>query len=481
MIHGMADERFKDSYMGEWQLAGSSQPPVGGVLTIGEQIQLRTPRGLRDRPAGRRIQHDRFTNEVIIGDVPGPDSKVTLLGCRSGASRTTPNGIGDVETFASAMLIGDRHLSKESERKFDQLSFRLTGLNSWMGRRPFTDDSDADSGSVYFTRPPDVTFPVPDGQAVIGRSYSATHGDTIGSIRSEEEIQIQLDRPQSFNALYVRYIRPLRFFFDLATDEPCRDSHVIMANSKVWASYGLPAPFQVRYGDAAEPEYTRSIRQEMVFTLDDIEPATHLPLWFELEARLNPVCDLLFSLREQSMRFIPTRAFTAASAAEGMHSRLSERKDTAEHQARLDRIYQAVGEGPDQQWLRNKLMHSDVTYAGMLGNLINEAGVAFAPYLGLQVKRWTRRINDYRNIVAHTLPGMAKRPEEVLRLASTVELLLRIILLRRLGFAEEQCLKMISRTWRWPRFRAALPAEVPYVCLPSGSDHQPSPAGRKGL
>lgn len=478
MIPSMADERFKDSYMGEWRIAGSTLRPVGGVLTVGERLILRTPRNL-EAQAG---DSDDFTSRVVLGDTLA--GKITLLHCWSGASHTnmlSDTGLADVETIAQAMLIGDYHWPKDSGRKFDQLTFRLTGLDSWMGRRPFKNKHDASSGTVHFTRPPDVLFPVPDGEAMIRRTYRETNGVTIGSIESEEEVFIQLNRPQPFDDLYDRYIRPLRYFFDLATDEPCQASHITVSNSKVRTSYGIPTPFAVRYQEEGEPEHTRSLDNEMLFTLSGIEPAKIIPAWFALETKLDSVCDLLFSLRERSKYYIPSRAFTAASAAEGMHSRLYDKKDTVEHQARLDRIYQAVGEGPDQQWLRNKLMHADVTYAGMLDDLVEEAGVAFAPYLGLHVKRWTRRINGYRNIVAHTLPKMGDRPEEVVRLASTVELLLRIILLRRLGFAEEQCLKMIRRTRRWPYLRQVLPIEIPNVCLPPSSDPKPSPPGNEGL
>jgi hypothetical protein len=49
------------------------------------------------------------------------------------------------------------------------------------------------------------------------------------------------------------------------------------------------------------------------------------------------------------------------------------------------------------------------------------------------------------------------------RLTTTVDILLRVVLLRELGFSENECVVMANRNPEWEYLKKALPKEVPEI------------------
>ncbi len=118
----------------------------------------------------------------------------------------------------------------------------------------------------------------------------------------------------------------------------------------------------------------------------------------------------------------------------------------------------------------------DSSYATVLGErlseLVRDAGIPFLAYCGPDPSTWIGKVKDYRNVVAHADDVNDEDQAVVVRLTQTLQVLLRMTLLRELGFTEDQRGKMTTRVPHWKHLREVLPHEVKDLFVPSGS---PSP------
>jgi hypothetical protein len=462
----MADSGGEKRYAGEWWMAGSDHR-VGGELTIGSDILLKTV-----RPLHSATERRHFTDATILGESRG--SRLTLLHCWSGRSRRNMStGLGDVETHPATVLIGRRHLGTEEDHKFDRARFRVTNLDAWAGREPFSEGDGPDSTdyTLHFTTPPLLTASLPDAQISLGRPLSVVStGTTTYSLDSFEEMTVELEQPLSLRELRYQYIDPVVQLLDLATDHPCEPLSIQVANSKV---DGRTEPLWLRALYPNERRFDEGgaeLRQRMPFSLSETTFETLIPQWFEIEKQVRPVCDTLFSLRNSSRYYLQNLAFSAAAAAEGLHVRLNPGadKNSEEHQERLRRIYAAAPNSKDRKWLKYQLKYShNFEYADRLRDLIATAGPAFEPYIGSDPERWIVRVKKYRNIVAHAGEGRDEDLEVVALIAQTVQLLLRIVLLKQLGFTDDQCKSMTDRVPHWRSLRDVLPRDAKELFVPT--------------
>lgn len=419
----MVEDAVKRNYSGEWWLAGSDRR-VGGELTTGPANLLRTV-----RPLQSAADHDDFTYATVLGESIG--DRLTLLQCWSGRSTMgSLSGTGTVETQVGVVLAGARHLESEADQQFDRVRFRITALDEWADRKPFdhTDDWDSWNYTLRFTMPPALTASLPGARVTLRRSRQTTTSPTVCSIESFEQITIELDTPLPLDELRYQYVDPFVHLLDLATDHACEPVSIEVSNSRR-DDDGLPSWFRVGYPDERGAADRRlPFPDEMPFRLADKDFSILIPRWFEVESTLRPVCDILFSLRDTSRYFIHNLAFSAASAAESMHSRL-----------------------------RGGKKH----YAVRLAELVQDAGKPFLAYCGPDPSIWITRVKNYRNVVAHADDVNGEDQAVVVRLAQTLQVLLRMTLLCELGFTDDQRAKMIARVPHWKHLRDVLPREVP--------------------
>ncbi|MGH9963037.1 MAG: HEPN domain-containing protein, partial [Pyrinomonadaceae bacterium] len=90
---------------------------------------------------------------------------------------------------------------------------------------------------------------------------------------------------------------------------------------------------------------------------------------------------------------------------------------------------------------------------------------AVYPFVGDRAK-WIRSVKNIRNQIAHALRERYSFESDIIKLArltATVEVLLRIVLLRELGFSDDDCTAMTKKHPQWSHLRTVLPVEVPEI------------------
>ena len=147
-----------------------------------------------------------------------------------------------------------------------------------------------------------------------------------------------------------------------------------------------------------------------------------------------------------------------------LHPELEEQTD--ESSARIKRIVDAIEDRADRAWLKQQLAYSHLpTFADRLNQLLDQAGVAFVPYRGSR-RQLVKVIKDMRNMIAHTRDDLERDPSAMFRLASTLDLLLRIVLLREMGISDKFCDARVSCHPQWSYLRQVLPEVVPFIFTP---------------
>jgi len=141
---------------------------------------------------------------------------------------------------------------------------------------------------------------------------------------------------------------------------------------------------------------------------------------------LRPALDLLFSLNSPDGAYSWNSLFTVATATEGMHRRLYPRS-------------------PARMTFRNRLTELLSSTSPLLDEFVGDNS------------KWTLMIKEYRNDVAHSLGASTITADELLRLTQTTQLLLHVIILRKLGFKKKQCKEIITRDPEWSFLRRVMP------------------------
>jgi hypothetical protein len=174
-------------------------------------------------------------------------------------------------------------------------------------------------------------------------------------------LQFELTQPEEVREIDYKYVRPFRYFLDLAMDMPAPVGQLRVANL---AHLGRP---RAQWLEAQVYGRNRSDKKakkpplpcDMIFTLSDIDFGHIVPRWYQLVTKLGITCDLIFSINAPGTMFVSHQMFSLASAAEGVHQRLypEANKPTEEHKRRVDEIVKRYTRSASQMVKINPAFH----------------------------------------------------------------------------------------------------------------------------
>ena len=461
-------KRLEDAYEGEWWIPADPSRKVGGILDLGDDFVLRFWGSLED--AEFPPLRPTVDLSVIYGRSLG--NALTLLGSRSSNSRASIGSTGgsSIGVRVPLVFIGSYWLDDAAEARFTQVSAGVQNLVDWVNQSPIEyqwDNNEKRSLEYQKIRTPKAEVP----GASLELFHSIEEGRDGSAIRWEQtaDLYFELEGAEEVKEIDYRFIRPFRYLLDLATGTPCYPGPLQVANPDHLDDGRTSWLHACAYGrNGSEYKASKATSSpDMMFTLQDVDFPKLVPRWYSLVERLGITCDLLFSINAPQSLFVGNKMFNVASAAEGIHQRLypESNKPTEEHSKRLAEIFETAPES-HRDWLKAKLAFShQLTFAERLGQLIDHAGPAVYPFIGDRVK-WIKYVKNIRNQIAHALRERYSFESDVAKLArltATVEVLLRIVLLRELGFTDEQCAEMAERNPRWSYLKSVLPNEVPEI------------------
>ncbi|MGW6021230.1 ApeA N-terminal domain 1-containing protein [Streptomyces sp. NPDC055099] len=454
----MANRRQQTTYVGEWWLPERPDQVLNGTLTVGPHYPELELYDRASSPAGGASEP--FEPPVIHGLSMG--TKLTLLTNVQTDAPAAGKGEHRVvhrRLIVGTVLIGGSHLREEAVR-FNRASLRLTYLDEWVNRSPYNWEEGPPESLQVVDDLANLTASVPGCEIVLGRTWSS-HFNRLADagFSSHEVIELRLDERVPLNELEYLFVRPLEQLLTLAAGFHSKALDLQVGNDDGDVLAWELTAHSVRRRRPDQDQVERPVvRPHMRFGMNsngyppDIDFGDLVPIWFELQARLSGVCDLIFSLRSDTDGYLQQHLFTIASAVEGLHRGLNPQLEekTADDRARNTAILEAVQENyPEhREWLRNVIGNAHrKSYAFRIQELLQEAGEVMVGVLGDQDK-WFRKLRDVRNELGHVLSSKTTVDQMVGMLSSAL-LLAEAVLLRRLGFTEAECRRSLN--YRWER------------------------------
>ncbi|MFL6127249.1 HEPN domain-containing protein [Actinophytocola sp.] len=458
--------QIKDAYEGEWWLPCDEARKVGGRLELGDKFELRLFGSLEEQDPPPLVPTVDPT--LILGRSLG--NAVTLLSSSFGPSNMSLfDGSSITSLHVSVALVGQYWLEVPDEAVFDKVDAELTNLVPWADQRAISREWNDDGTSILTnTWLPDSQASIPGALLKLGHGFDEKTGSYSMSWAQSAGLVIDLSSPVDIGDVDYKFVRPFRHLLSLATGVDSAAGRFRVGNKayvedprNVW----LDAHVYGRSKAYLNAEQERAER--MLFTLADVDFAEFVPRWYQLVDKLGITCDLLFSANSSHVPFASNKLFNLASAVDGVHQRLypSADKKTREHRVRVSEVVDAAPK-QHQKWLQNALLFSHRTdFEQRLHALIDHAGLALHPFLGDRDK-WVTLVKKLRNQFAHA--PRSRHPLEsdvrkLSRLSATIDVLLRIVLLREMGFSNDQCAEMTDRAPRWRYLKNVLPTELPDI------------------
>ncbi|PPI89080.1 HEPN domain-containing protein [Nocardia nova] len=462
---------------------------VGGVLTIDAagQVSLEVTSALIDSGAGRRRLRSVDEPVVIHGAAEG--EAVTLLGC----TRTNGGAISvlplrtEIQVFrADAALIGC-WLNSTNEAAFGGMRVEISHLTQWAHHSGLSYDlvsEQPNSGkstsfhTVDLRTVPTLEVELPDEEVTARLLWAQSFGpggkeNAWGrQHRVIERTVFEVRAATPRTALgFQSVVRPMQNLLTAATQSACavgaRHLIPILAYGEDENSPRRDIELffhgeEIAIKEALQPH-------NLIFTLADIEIATTLPRWYELTRTIGAAIDVLFGLDYVTGGYYETALFSAATAAEGIHSALipgTTAIDTATHTAVKKLVRDALKsdttiDDAARNWASNKLGYNSPGLNQRLRELAQLPDAEAVSDLLGDTETWARWLTNARNAIGHGRSGAARAkraPEEAhYRLADITKHLLHLVLLSQMArcgsstAGSEACVGLPSETIPHPR------------------------------
>ena len=475
---------------GIWWDPGEPSKMVGGRITReGRYLRLILLGTFGDEPDRPGPRHSSYVPSTVHGRVQG--QPLTLFGCWDGGHSSSLEGTYE-STIIPTYGLGGVHISDPSDASFTEVTVRLEHADVWAGRRPFasTDrENDDRTVGMAFTDPGVVQATVSGAEITMGRSLNWTHGATTVRMDSHEVIRLVLREPSDVDQIEGDYIQPLANLLSLATRHPCRVLSLEVRINSLPAATGCVGSDRDDQDESVDgdddlsfPRYATVIRSrpafeqeeevwphELLFSMDTLGFERTITRWFEMDASLRTVCDLVNSMWTER-GYLTTGFLNGATALEGYHRCVSgKEKETSEQRARRNKIV-ALAPHEDRDWLDGNLRYAyQMDYADRVDTLIDRVGHRFESVIGNRAE-WIRWVKAGRNSLAHRDPKMVDLEDEAvatIRITASISWLLVYLLLQDLGLSDVDLDKAVHNSWAWKAVRPQLEAAVPSLFGPT--------------
>ena len=314
------------------------------------------------------------------------------------------------------MLIGV-HGSKDL--KFTRASVRHHNIDEWANRSPWTTTFGTGSSpfeaTITYKDPGDISSPIPGAEVTLTRSIQQLESLSKAEMRSWEWIDFEFETPLDLTAIENGYVRPLGHLLELAANDSCP---LLGFNLDPETAKTPHESIKVLSALHRGGELTPKPTFRFNFNLSDIRFEEVMPTWWPLQSELGVTTDLLASVR--STNFVGNTFLNAATAIESYHRHRRTSVSSKKHEPK---------------------------YAKRIDDVMAEAGSFFIDAVG-NAGSWRDWIVGGRNGVAHRDPVMINVDREWLlavRITTSIQLLMSIVLLRALGVPPEIYEDLIRR------------------------------------
>ena len=438
---------------GLWYLPENKEDEVSGTLTIyhngGIVLDLT---GFFSDSDSEEISVSHEMNKLreydVIRGTARTGGNITLHNCKD-YIRRTPFGSGTLHAYISCeTAYFDRAYDNESEIKFNRFDLRLPYLREWLWLFGFNADiDDQDNWKLSFDRPEEYISQLDENNISI-RTFASYHEE--GHKRIAEQIsyfKFILKEKRSFDEFKKEFLIPTQNFVSFVTDTPNWIEYIAVKSENENQDETLTKIhhlFPFKRGAKEKNTHPRDCLfwlKKIELTFDEI-----FTKWMEIHTELNTVLDLYLGVLFNRNFFPKTRFTNLMQACETYHSIrfASNLIDEKEHSNRVREVVSKIPE-EHKEWANLNLYHSNYkSLKDRLLELFQPVSFIYEPYIS-SFDILTSKLKDTRNYYTHyneQLKEKAANDEELILLTELISTLLKVHILKELGFPDSHLEKL---------------------------------------
>ncbi len=423
------------------------------------------------------------SERVILGDVVDRRNgrqrgrHVTLRGCILTNASHSSAPIGNSQEFLASRVFLGEHLVAPSDFSFSRARVSFSGLNMWAHDLSGFEDKVSPETQVSWKHPEPISGSIDGAQFALGADCTALN--TMRQRRLTESVRLNLtfSEPIREEDLQANYLYPLQNFFSFATDHPNALAELSVSRRPMSAEDITvigPRTF------ADEAEAANVLPFEMLFTLEDVSGrvAEVVRRWFQLSKQHSEAFALYFGGMYRPPGYTDLRLtmiMQVLSLYRAGGWQLPE--GFVDIGALTYRAVEAIPDGVRRGITDLLDTHPLVMAARTLTALMVENGKEFEPLLNMggdggRSGFVTYALNSLKYLITRRTPFAHYVIDETMRegpapyasdgaaqywLTQRLALLLKMSLLRGLGFSPEQIQTIMDRNRLYQHIRDKAP------------------------
>ncbi|MCS7216042.1 MAG: hypothetical protein NZ826_07875 [Thermodesulfovibrio sp.] len=399
--------------------------------------------------------HNKFLKPEIILGISADGSFITLHECFETESKMSIPGFLTSSFYANRIFVG-AHFTKKEDVKFRQLDVHYSNLNEWVNIYGFKHQppSDERGTAVSYAIPEPVEASLDNFKlSIVFKAKTSVKPEEV-AIKQKTYIRIAYTEEKPLDEC-LKMIYHIGNFLTFAVGEPVYPLSVegiTKANKQKNNDKEFYPPVKIFQISPYLPRQPKTISPyNMFLPFKDISDVFRdvIKAWFGKMEQLEPVYDLYFGAFYNPHIYLQHQFSNLIQAVEAYHRRTMKNYELPEeeHAKRLEEIIKATP-SEHKEWLKNKLAYSnEPTLRRRLKDIFGMLGI-LSKEIYSDEDQFISKVVDTRNYLTHhdeKLKEKAAQGQELYDLAKELEKLLKMCMLKELGFDQDQIKTLIYR------------------------------------
>ncbi|MCX6821998.1 MAG: hypothetical protein NTW30_04440 [Candidatus Aenigmarchaeota archaeon] len=449
----------KNEYQGMWWLPEKPENKFVGALTFPQN------EGAELRIIGCFDKHNLLEPIIILGETTD-GKKISLINCIQTDLRTSHPG-GETSVFEIDFIFIGVHFLKIEDVKFKSLSVHFSYLDEWLDFKSLNERNGANGEIIIsFKKPGSVKTKLKDGTEItidiVGNIVHPPDMHTELRLNSKSFIIIKPQQEKSFQE-FRGIIRTIQNFITLAlgeeVSEPLSITGITEVNKQLIGGQPYNPPVTIINRFVKSNNHKKMMKHKMIFSFDTISHrfSAFLNTWFENASSFKTIFDLYFGIKYNPSLYVDNQFLNCIIAVEAFHrydvegEYLSEAEYETIRQTLVDAIPASIDKF-HRQSLENRIKYG---YEYSMIKRLSEITQTYEKNIGMFIDDtalFNKQVVDTRNYMIHNTHAPKEsvcEGKDLIILTKKLKLLLEVLLLRKLGFTEEETNNLISKHERF--------------------------------
>ncbi len=366
--------------------------------------------------------------DIILGEVES-EGQVTLVNCHYVKLKKYGHGIQYKNIVNSEYIFIGTHFYEKDKLEFNELRFKVEGLNSWTGISGIKIDHDEDilNPTISYVEPEKVEISI-ENDIKLSLEFHVSRTLAFHALGANDHAEIRQDTYWRFhsneNQEFINFFDIAKKITNLmifAIDMPVCIEEITVQNNNIQEvclngkELGIPKNIQVFTNQTLCSDERNEVHwNDMLFRYQDIEDIGALiHRWLKMHNIIDPSLDLYFSVKFSKNKYEKSQFLVLSQAIDALFNRLNPKEDRIVFRDKVNRLFEVL----EVVWDKKEL------------------------------ETYVDKIINTRNYLTHYDKKKEKKcilKDEYPEYINTLELLLQFHFLLQLGFKKEKIYKILK-------------------------------------